>query len=92
MPDNLARALAALPATVPRPEQCGETVQYLVCDARRFGDLARQDTAAMTAEQAQQAAAEMAQRYGCRVYVLGVVGVVECPAKEPQWTKHMEPV
>ena len=36
MPDNLARALAALPATVPRPEQCGETVQYLVCDARRF--------------------------------------------------------
>ena len=37
MPDNLARALAALPATVPRPEQCGETVQYLVCDARDVG-------------------------------------------------------
>lgn len=65
----------------------GDAVQYIVCDALRFGDLQHQDTAAMTAEQAQQAAAEMAQRYGCRVYVLGVVGVVECPAKEPQWTK-----
>ena len=68
----------------------GGAVQSLVCDALRFGARAGQAPAAMTAEQAQQAAAEMAQRYGCRVYVLGVVGVVECPAKEPQWTKPME--
>lgn len=27
---------------------------------------------------------------GCRVYVLGVVGVVECPAWEPQWVRVME--
>jgi hypothetical protein len=64
-------------------------VQYLVCDALRFGDLRHQDTAALTVEQARQAAADMAQRYGCRVYVLGVVGIVECPAKEPHWLRPM---
>lgn len=67
----------------------GDAVQYLVCDALRFGDLQHQDTAAMTAEQAQQAAAEMARRYGCRVYVLGVVGIVECPARDPQWVRPL---
>lgn len=63
------------------------TDQYIICDHLRLADLQRMDTSADTPAQAQQAAAEMAQRYGCRVYVLGVVGVVECPAKEPQWTK-----
>lgn len=43
----------------------------------------------MTAEQAQQAAADMARRYGCRVYVLGVVGVVECLSREPQWVQPL---
>lgn len=57
----------------------GESVQYLVCDALRFGDLRHQDTAAMTAEQARPAAADMA--------VLGVVGIVECPARDPQWVR-----
>lgn len=66
------------------------TANYLICDHLRLSDLQRMDTSADTPAQAQQAAAEMAQRYGCRVYVLGVVGVVECPAKEPQWTKPMD--
>ena len=34
-------------------------------------------------------ATEMAQQYRCRVYVLGVVGVVECPAREPQWVQAL---
>ena len=69
------------------------TAPYIICDHIRLADLQRMDTSADTPAQAQQAAAEMAQRYGCRVYVLGVVGVVgvvECPAREPQWIKGVE--
>ena len=62
---------------------------YLICDAERVRDLQRMDTTADTPEQAQQLAAALAQQYGCRVYVLGVVGVVECPAREPQWVQPL---
>lgn len=27
----------------------------------------------------------------CRVYVLGIVGIVDCPAIEPQWVQPLEP-
>ena len=64
-------------------------MKYLICDSKRAGDLQRMDTTAATPEEAQRLAAEMAQQYGCRVYVLGVVGVVECPAREPQWVQAM---
>ena len=60
---------------------------YLICDHLRLVDLLRMDTSAGTPPEAQAAAEAMAAQYGCRVYVLGVVGVVECPAKEPQWVK-----
>ena len=58
---------------------------YLICDHLRLADLQRMDTAADTPADAQHKAAELAKLYGCRVYVLGVVGVVECPAIVPQW-------
>ena len=64
-------------------------MNYLICDAERVRDLHRMDTIADTPEQAQHLAAEMAQQYGCRVYVLGVVGVVERPATVPQWVQPM---
>ena len=64
-------------------------MNYLICDHLRLSDLHRMDTTADTPEQAQHLAAEMAKQYGCRVYVLGVVGVVECPAREPQWVQPM---
>ena len=60
---------------------------YLICDAERVRDLHRMDTTADTPAQAQHLAAGMAQQYGCRVYVLGVVGVVECLATAPQWVR-----
>ena len=62
-------------------------MNYIIADAERVSDLRRMDTTADTPEQAQQLAAEMAQQYGCRVYVLGVMSVVECPAREPQWVQ-----
>ena len=62
-------------------------MNYLICDAERVRDLHRMDTTPDTTEQAQHLAAEMAQQYGCRVYVLGVLGVVECPATVPQWVQ-----
>ena len=58
---------------------------HIICDHLRLTDFGRQDTIANTPAEAQQKAAEMAQRFGCRVYVLGIVGVVECPAIEPHW-------
>ena len=64
---------------------------YLICDHLRLADLQRQDTAADTPAAAQHKAAELAKLYGCRVYVLGVVGVVECPAIEPHWVQPMGP-
>ena len=63
---------------------------YLICDHLRLDDLQRMDTAADTPDEAQRKAADIAQRYHCRVYVLGVVGVVECPAIEPQWVKPLK--
>ena len=68
-----------------------QKLTYLICDAERVRDLHRMDTTADTPEQAQQLAAEMAKQYGCRVYVLGVVGVVECPATVPQWVQPLAP-
>jgi hypothetical protein len=47
------------------------------------------DTAAETPEEAQRLAEAMAKEHRCKVYVFGVVGVVECPAAEPQWTKPL---
>ncbi len=58
---------------------------YLICDEQRFGDLCRYDTTAETPQLAQQAAEEMARKYG-RVYVLQVVGIVDGRV-EPQWSK-----
>ena len=63
--------------------------QYLVCDYVRLYDLERQDTPAETPEEAQRLAEAMAKEHRCKVYVLAVVGVVECPASEPSWTKPM---
>ena len=63
---------------------------YLICDHLRLADLLRMDTAAGTPPEAQAEAEAMAAQYGCRVYVLGVIGVVECPAKEPKWTQPIE--
>lgn len=62
-------------------------MNYLVVDHLRLSDLLRQDTPAETPADAQQLAADMARRYGVRVYVLGVVGMVECPAKELKWVR-----
>ena len=64
-------------------------VNYLICDHIRFADLLRMDTSAGTPPEAQSAAEAMAAQYGCRVYGLRGVGVVECPAKEPKWTQPM---
>lgn len=66
-------------------------MSYLICDHLRLADLQRMDTAADTPAAAQHKAAELAKLYGCRVYVLGIVGVVECPAIEPQWVQPMGP-
>ena len=62
---------------------------YLICDHLRLVDLLRMDTSAGTPPEAQAAAEAMSAKYGCRVYVLGIIGVVECPAKEPKWTQPM---
>ena len=62
---------------------------YIIADRLRMDDFKRMDTSADTPADAQAKAAGLAKKYGCRVYVLGVVGVVECPAKEPQWVKPM---
>ena len=64
-------------------------MSYIIADHIRLADLQRMDTSADTPADAQAKAAELAKQYGCRVYVLGVVGVVECPALEPAWTKPM---
>jgi len=63
---------------------------YIIVDNLRHADLCRMDTVADTPAEAQKFAADMAKRYGCTVHVLAIVGTVECPAKEPNWTKPME--
>ena len=64
-------------------------MQFLIADYIRMYDLERQDTPAETPEEAQRLAEAMARLHHCKVYVLAVVGVVECPALEPSWTKPM---
>ena len=63
---------------------------YIIADHIRLADLQRMDTSADTPAEAQAKAAELAKLYGCRVYVLGVVGVVECPAIVPQWVQPIK--
>ena len=64
-------------------------MQFLIADYIRLYDLERMDTPAETPEEARRLAEAMAKEHQCKVYVLGVVGVVECPAAEPQWTKPL---
>ena len=63
--------------------------QFLIADYIRLYDLERMDTPAETPAEAQRLAEAMAKEHRCRVYVLGVVGIVECPAIEPNWTKPL---
>ena len=63
--------------------------QFLIADYIRLYDLERQDTPAETPEEARRLAEAMARQHKCKVYVLGVVGVVECPAIVPQWVQPM---
>lgn len=63
---------------------------YLICDQYRLADLTRQDTTAETVSEAKTAAEAMARKYGCRVYVIGVVGEVEGQVS-PHWAKDPEP-
>ena len=62
-------------------------MKYLVMDYIRAYDIERMDTTAESPEEAQRLAEAMAKEHRCKVFVLGVVGVVECPAIEPNWTK-----
>lgn len=62
---------------------------YIIADHIGLAYLQRMSTSADTLAAAQATAAKLAKQYGCRVYVLGVVGVVECPAIEPQWVQPM---
>ena len=62
-------------------------MQYLVADYIRLYDLERMDTPAETPEEARRLAEAMAKEHRCKVFVLAVVGVVECPASDPSWTK-----
>ena len=64
-------------------------MQYLVMDYIRAYDLERMDTPAETPDEAQRLAEAMAKEHRCKVFVLAVVGVVECPASEPSWTKPL---
>ena len=63
--------------------------QFLIADYIRKDDFDRMDTTANTPDEAQRLAEAMAKEHQCKVYVFGVVGVVECPAAEPQWTKPL---
>ena len=63
--------------------------QFLIADYIRLYDLERMDTPAETPEEARRLAEAMAKEHRCKVYVLAVVGVVECPASEPSWTQPM---
>ena len=62
-------------------------MQYVIFDYIRACDIERMDTPAETPEEARRLAEDMSRRHKCKVYVLAVVGVVECPASEPSWTK-----
>ena len=64
-------------------------MQYVIFDYIRAYDIERMDTPAETPEEAVRLAEDMARRHKCKVFVLAVVGVVECPASEPSWTKPM---
>jgi len=61
--------------------------QFLIADYIRLYDLERMDTPAETPEEARRLAEDMARQHKCKVFVLAVVGVVECPASDPSWTK-----
>ena len=62
-------------------------MQYVIFDYIRAYDIERMDTTANTPDEAQRLAEAMAKEHQCKVFVLAVVGVVECPASEPSWTK-----
>ena len=62
-------------------------MQYVMFDYIRAYDIERMDTVAETSAEAQRLAEAMAKEHRCKVFVLAVVGVVECPASEPAWTK-----
>lgn len=62
-------------------------MQFLIADHLRKDDFDRMDTTADTPAEAQRLAEEMSRQHKCKVYVLAVVGIVECPAIEPNWTK-----
>jgi hypothetical protein len=64
-------------------------MQYVIFDYIRAYDIERMDTTANTPDKAQRLAEAMAKEHRCKVYVLAVVGVVECPALEPSWTKPL---
>ena len=66
-----------------------DAVQYIICDARRYGDLLNQDNVAVDDADAKRKAEELSKRFNCRVMVLGVVAVVECPAIVPQWVRPL---
>jgi hypothetical protein len=64
-------------------------MQYVIFDYIRAYDIERMDTTANTPDEAQRLAEAMAKEHQCKVFVLAVVGVVECPASEPSWTKPL---
>ena len=65
------------------------TAQFLIADYIRKDDFDRMDTTADAPDEAQRLAEAMAKEHQCKVFVLAVVGVVECPASEPSWTKPL---
>lgn len=62
-------------------------MNFLICDHFRLGDLRQSDTTTDTPEQARVEAEAMAKKYGCKVYILQVVGEVE-GVVEPRWTQE----
>lgn len=63
---------------------------YLVCDARRFADLCRMDVATDDVQTAKAEAEKLARQYGCRTYVLAIVGEVEGQV-HPRWVQDPAP-
>ncbi len=60
---------------------------YLICDVHRFKDLCHSDTTADTLEQARVEAEKMTKKWGCKVYVLKAVSMVEGQV-ETQWVEY----
>ena len=65
-------------------------MKYVIFDYIRAYDIERMDTPAETPEEARRLAEAMARLHHCKVYILEIVGVVECLATEPSWTKPLE--